>query len=93
MCSSVLPVLATSWLLENGHILYKGDHEDFQSSGVMQSLAHSGAVGSTGRDREAEAVVRRDERGVALWAKTKTGVGLAPRTLAKIPQKTTHLAV
>ena len=51
--------------LENGHILYKGDHEDFQSSGVMQSLAHSGAVGSTGRD-EAEAVVRETSEELLL---------------------------
>lgn len=36
--------------LENGRLLYKGDRQDFQSSGVMHSLAHSGAVESIGRD-------------------------------------------
>ena len=42
--------------LENGRVRYKGDRDAFQSSDVMQSLAHSGAVESTGRD-EAEVVV------------------------------------
>lgn len=43
--------------LENGRILYKGDRHGFQSSGVINSLAHSGVVESTGRE-ETEAVVR-----------------------------------
>ena len=36
--------------LENGRVLYKGDRDGFQSSGVMQSLVHSGSVESTGRE-------------------------------------------
>jgi len=43
--------------LENGRILYKGDRHGFQSSGVINNLAHSGAVESTGKD-ETEDVVR-----------------------------------
>jgi hypothetical protein len=41
--------------LENGRVLYKGDLHGFQSSGVINSLAQSGTIESTGRD-EAEAV-------------------------------------
>jgi ABC-type multidrug transport system ATPase subunit len=41
--------------LEYGRVLYKGDLHDFQSSGVMNSLAQSGTIESIGRD-ETEAV-------------------------------------
>ncbi len=41
--------------LENGRVLYKGDRQGFQSSGVMGRLAQSGASESLVRD-EAEAV-------------------------------------
>jgi ABC-type glutathione transport system ATPase component len=58
--------------LENGRVLYKGDRDGFQSSGVMHSLAHSGAVESTGRD-EAEAVVRETKEEIPLGEKDEGG--------------------
>jgi ABC-type multidrug transport system ATPase subunit len=60
--------------LENGRILYKGDRHGFQSSGVINNLAHSGAVESTGKDetedvvretKEEFLVVEKDERGTS----------------------------
>jgi ABC-type multidrug transport system ATPase subunit len=57
--------------LENGRVLYKGDREGFQSSGVMQNLAHSGAVESTGD--EGEAVVRETNEELLLGEKDDGG--------------------
>ncbi len=54
--------------LENGRVLYKGDGDGFQTSGAMQSLAHSKAVESTGRD-EAEAVVGETKEELLLGEK------------------------
>jgi ABC-type multidrug transport system ATPase subunit len=51
--------------LENGRVLYKGDRDGFQTSGMMQSLAHSGAVESTGKE-EAKAVVRETKEELLL---------------------------
>lgn len=48
--------------LENGRVLYEGDRRGFQSSGVINSLSHSGVVESTGRD-ETEAMVEKDDGG------------------------------
>ncbi|KAH9169799.1 ATP-binding cassette transporter [Lactarius sanguifluus] len=44
--------------LENGRVLYKGDRQGFQSSGVIDRLAQSGASESLVRD-EAEAVAEQ----------------------------------
>ena len=65
--------------LENGRVLFKGDRQAFQSSGVMQSLAHSGAVESTGRD-EAEAVVRKTNEELFLGEKGDGGESSTPNT-------------
>lgn len=44
--------------LDNGRVLYKGDRQGFQSSGVMDRLAQSGASDSLVRD-EAEAMAEQ----------------------------------
>ena len=74
--------------LENGRVLYKGDRDDFQSSGVMQSLAHSGAVESTGRD-EAETVVREPDEELLLGEKDDGGGSSTPNT--EIPSESDTL--
>jgi ABC-type multidrug transport system ATPase subunit len=74
--------------LENGRLLYKGDSDGFQSSGVMQSLAHSGAVESTGRD-EAEAVVRETNEELLLGEKDDGGGFSTPNT--EIPSENDSL--
>ena len=74
--------------LENGRVQYKGDRDGFQSSGVMQSLAHSGAVESTGRD-EAKAVVRETNEGSLLGEKDDGGGSSTPNT--EIPSETDSL--
>jgi len=67
--------------LENGRVLYKGDGDGFQSSGVMQTLAHSGAVESTGRDSdEAEVVVRETNEELLLGEKDDGGGSSTPNT-------------
>jgi ABC-type multidrug transport system ATPase subunit len=58
--------------LENGRVLYEGNRDGFQSSGVMQSLAHSGAVESTGRD-EAEVAVHETNEESLLSEKDDGG--------------------
>ncbi len=68
--------------LENGRVLYKGDRDGFQTSGMMQSLAHSGAVESTGKD-EAEAVVRETKEGLLLDESDDGSGSSTPNT--KIP--------
>jgi hypothetical protein len=65
--------------LDNGRVLYKGDLHGFESSGVMHSLAHSGAVESTGRD-EAEAVVRETKEEILLEEKDDGGGSSTPNT-------------
>ena len=57
--------------LENGRVLYKGDRHGFQSSGVMNSLAHSGTIETTGKE-ETEAVVR-DAKEEFLLVETDNG--------------------
>ena len=74
--------------LENGRVLYKGDPDGFQSSGVMQSLAHSGAVESTGRD-EAEAVVHETNDELLLGEKDDGGGSSTPNT--EIPSENDSL--
>jgi ABC-type glutathione transport system ATPase component len=74
--------------LENGRVLHKGDPDGFQSSGVMQSLAHSGAVESTGRD-EAEAVVRETNEELLLDEKHDGGGSSTPNT--EIPSENDSL--
>ena len=74
--------------LENGRVLYKGDRDGFQSSGVMQSLAHSGAVEPTGRD-EAEAVVRETNERSFLDEKDDGGGSSTPNT--EIPSENDSL--
>jgi hypothetical protein len=74
--------------LENGRVLYKGDRDGFQSSGVMQSLAHSGAVGSTGRD-EGETVVRETNEELLLGEKDDGGGSSTPNT--EIPSESDSL--
>jgi hypothetical protein len=64
--------------LENGRVLYKGDRDGFQSSGVMQSLTHSGAVESTGD--EGEAVVRETNEELLLGEKDDGGGSSTPNT-------------
>ncbi|KAI9510285.1 ATP-binding cassette transporter [Russula earlei] len=59
--------------LENGRVLYKGDRHDFQSSGVMSSLAHSGAVESTGRGETEVAILEANEE--ALLVEPVNGPG------------------
>jgi hypothetical protein len=58
--------------LENGRILYKGDRHGFQSSGVINRLAHSGVVESTGRE-ETEAVARDAKEEFLLVDKDDSG--------------------
>jgi ABC-type multidrug transport system ATPase subunit len=65
--------------LENGRVVYKGNPHDFESSGVMHSLAHSGAVESTGRD-EAKAVVRETKEETPLEEKDDGGGSSTPNT-------------
>jgi hypothetical protein len=65
--------------LDNGRVLYKGDRYGFQSSGVMHSLAHSGAVESTGRD-EAEAVVSETKEELFLGEQDDGGGSSTPNT-------------
>ena len=65
--------------LDNGRVLYKGDRDGFQSSGVMQSLAHSGAVDSTGQD-EAETVVPETNEELLLDEKDDGGGSSTPNT-------------
>ena len=61
--------------LEHGCVSYKGDLHGFQSSGVMHSLAHSGAVETVGRD-EAETVAHETKEEVLLDEKDdKDGSG------------------
>lgn len=74
--------------LENGRVLYKGNRDGFLSSGVMQSLAHSGAVESTGRD-EAEAVVRETNEELLLGEKDDGGGSSTPNT--EIPSENDSL--
>jgi ABC-type glutathione transport system ATPase component len=74
--------------LENGRVLYKGDRGGFQSSGVMQSLAHSGAVESTGRD-EAEAVVRETNEELLMGEKDDGGGPSTPNP--EIPSENDYL--
>jgi ABC-type glutathione transport system ATPase component len=74
--------------LENGRVLYKGDRDGFQSSGAMQSLAHSGAVESTGRD-EAETVVRGSNVELLLGDKDDGGGSSTPNT--EIPSENDSL--
>jgi hypothetical protein len=57
----------------------KAIRDGFQSSGVMQSLAHSGAVESTGRD-EGEAVVRETNEELLLGEKDDGGGSSTPNT-------------
>jgi hypothetical protein len=65
--------------LENGRLLYKGDRQDFQSSGVMHSLAHSGAVESIGKDED-ETVVRETKEEVHVGEKDDEGGSSTPST-------------
>ena len=74
--------------LENGRVLYKGDPDGFKSSGVMQSLAHSGTVESTGQD-EAEAVVRETNEELLLGEKDYGGGSSTPNT--EIPSENDSL--
>jgi ABC-type multidrug transport system ATPase subunit len=74
--------------LENGRVLYKGDSEGFQSSGVMQGLTHSGAVESPGRD-EGEAVVRETNEELLLCEKDDGGGSSTPNT--EIPSENDSL--
>jgi ABC-type multidrug transport system ATPase subunit len=74
--------------LENGRVLFKGDPGGFQSSGVMQSLTHSGAVESTGRE-EAEAVVHETNEELLLGEKDDGGGSSTPNT--EIPSENDSL--
>ena len=65
--------------LENGRVLYKGDRHGFQSSGVINSLAHSGAIESTGKE-ETEAVVRDAKEEFFLVEKDDGGKSSTPTT-------------
>jgi ABC-type multidrug transport system ATPase subunit len=65
--------------LDNGRILYKGDRDGFQSSGVINSLAHSGGVESTGKE-EAEAVVRDTKEEFLLVEQDNGGGSSTPNT-------------
>jgi hypothetical protein len=68
--------------LENGRIMYKGNREGFQSSGVINSLAHSGGVESTGKE-EAEAVVRDTKEEFLLVEQDDGGGSGTPNTEAQ----------
>ena len=74
--------------LENGRVLYEGDRDGFQSKGAMQSLAHSGAVKSIGRD-EAEAMDRDSNEELLLGEKDDRGGPSTPDT--KIPSENDSL--
>jgi ABC-type multidrug transport system ATPase subunit len=74
--------------LENGRVLYEGDRDGFQSSGVMQNLAHSGAVESTGQD-EAETVVRETTEELLVDEKEDGGGSSTPNT--EIPSENDSL--
>jgi ABC-type multidrug transport system ATPase subunit len=65
--------------LENGRILYKGDRDGFQSSGVINSLAHSGGVESTGKD-ETEAMVRDTKEEFLMVEQDDGGGSSTPNT-------------
>ena len=74
--------------LENGRVLYKGDRDGFQSSGVMQSLVHSGAVESTGRD-EVEIEARETIKELRLSGNDDGGGSSTSNT--EIPPETDSL--
>jgi len=68
--------------LDNGRILYKGDRDGFQSSGVINSLAHSSGVESTGKE-ETEAVVHDTKEEFLLVEQDNEGGSSTPNTEAQ----------
>jgi len=71
--------------LENGRVLYKGDRQGFQSSGVMDRLAQSGASESLVRD-EAEAVADQTIEKTLLQTEKDDTKGDSPSSTKMQPE-------
>src|SRR5260370_30746856 len=71
--------------LENGHVLYKGDRQGFQSSGVKDRLAQSGASESLVKD-ETETMVDQTTEEKPLQAEKDDTKGDSPSNYIMTPE-------